>query len=557
MERTSSDRDNEKDTSSDRHRDGREESGPSKSEAGSVGSLHRTVGNQAVKRLYRTGNLQAKLAVSQPDDPAEREAERVADQVIRMKEMKPTSDPQEGIQVSRKPVSEESVVGDETEQRIESITTGGKPLSPSTRSFFEPRFGRDFSNVRVHTGAKADEAARSINAEAFTHDTDMVFRSGKYDPNSSVGKQLMAHELTHVVQQTEPANLQPSQQEQLRARTIQHGGVAKYVQRQKEETSYDDLIKDLAGALQQYYGAGVAGVENAETAFGLGGSGGTSLGDILIGGVIGAVGVAGAVAGGLEAAVAAAVLGGTATIASWTKDLIKYIASGNSMGLIEYLNAQRSEFKKWEDAFEKGMADAGQARSTLKSHPHLDFSPLLNENVDKKKARVEIDKLNKNLNSLGAKISKSWEQWIVSGWLAAPNKGDGHVYYEHYAPNWEYGEQPQIPGLQLPSRSRKAVDSAWGGGTKVTQLGIPVRVWLQHPRTFPSTRRQQRGPSIESRGPPGSGLTWSKLEKKPGKNWKVTAAGYEGQEYKQKVAEGYSERAPIPRVEELDLTGYF
>jgi hypothetical protein len=82
------------------------------------------------------------------------------------------------------------------ESRIQSLKGGGQPLSEPTRSFFEPRFGQDFSQVRVHT-----ESARVVNAKAFTIGKDVVFGAGQYSPETSSGKRLLAHELTHVVQQ--------------------------------------------------------------------------------------------------------------------------------------------------------------------------------------------------------------------------------------------------------------------------------------------------------------------------------------------------------------------
>lgn len=78
---------------------------------------------------------------------------------------------------------------------------GGSPLSPATRTFFEPRFGADFGQVRVHTGARAEETAKSINARAFTVGRSIAFGAGQYAPASQEGRHLLAHELTHVVQQ--------------------------------------------------------------------------------------------------------------------------------------------------------------------------------------------------------------------------------------------------------------------------------------------------------------------------------------------------------------------
>lgn len=78
---------------------------------------------------------------------------------------------------------------------------GGSPLDPGARTFFEERMGHDFSDVRVHTGGRADESARSIHAQAYTVGTQVVFRSGAYQPDTDAGRHVLAHELAHVVQQ--------------------------------------------------------------------------------------------------------------------------------------------------------------------------------------------------------------------------------------------------------------------------------------------------------------------------------------------------------------------
>jgi len=87
------------------------------------------------------------------------------------------------------------------ESNIDAMKGGGQRLSESTRAFFEPRFGADFSQVRVHNNTKAAGAAQAINAKAFTTGKDIVFNSDQYSPGTSSGKRLLAHELTHVVQQ--------------------------------------------------------------------------------------------------------------------------------------------------------------------------------------------------------------------------------------------------------------------------------------------------------------------------------------------------------------------
>ena len=87
------------------------------------------------------------------------------------------------------------------EARINAIRGGGQPLPGSTWAFFEPRFGQDFSQVRLHTDARAADAARAVNARAFTVGRDVVFGVGQYAPETTPGGRLLAHELTHVVQQ--------------------------------------------------------------------------------------------------------------------------------------------------------------------------------------------------------------------------------------------------------------------------------------------------------------------------------------------------------------------
>src|SRR6266516_6868887 len=77
----------------------------------------------------------------------------------------------------------------------------GQPLDQATRTFMEPRFGHDFSKVRVHTDARATESAHAVNALAYTVGHNIVFGGGQYTPNTTAGQRLLAHELTHTVQQ--------------------------------------------------------------------------------------------------------------------------------------------------------------------------------------------------------------------------------------------------------------------------------------------------------------------------------------------------------------------
>ncbi|MFI6099606.1 DUF4157 domain-containing protein [Lentzea sp. NPDC051213] len=94
-----------------------------------------------------------------------------------------------------------AVVEEERSPVHNVITSGGAPLDTGVREDMEGRFGQDFSDVRVHTGSEAHESAKSVNAQAYTVGSNIVFQSDKYNPGSDSGKHMLAHELTHVVQQ--------------------------------------------------------------------------------------------------------------------------------------------------------------------------------------------------------------------------------------------------------------------------------------------------------------------------------------------------------------------
>jgi hypothetical protein len=203
-------------------------------------ALQRTAGNWAVNQLLQSGSsnigaIQPKLIVGQPGDRYEQEADQVANQVMRMSEpriqrrvdleeeedevfqTKPLAE-QITPSVQRQSIEEEEEdekellltsqgagqtpeVTPELESRIEVLRGGGQALDSGVRTQMEPAFVADFSGVRVHADAKADTLSRALNARAFTVGQDIFFRQGAYSPGSSSGRELLAHELTHVVQQ--------------------------------------------------------------------------------------------------------------------------------------------------------------------------------------------------------------------------------------------------------------------------------------------------------------------------------------------------------------------
>jgi len=200
--------------------------------------------------------VQAKLKIGKPNDRYEQEADRVADRVMSASESSHVAAPvagsitpltvqraeeeeaqtlplqrqeeEEGAaqpKLQRQPEEEEEAQPmlqrqEEEEEEMQMKPAGnvvapkhfaaqmsrvrdsGQPLPVSERAFFEPRFGTDFSGVRVHSGGQAAEMSRNVQARAFTVGNDLVFGAGQYEPGSVKGRKLLAHELTHVVQQS-------------------------------------------------------------------------------------------------------------------------------------------------------------------------------------------------------------------------------------------------------------------------------------------------------------------------------------------------------------------
>ena len=184
-----------------------------------LAAVPETSGSRGLQQHIPQHIIQAKLTISHPNDLYEQEADRVADQVLRMPDpalAKPGVDPTpiRALSLQRKCASceDEELQRKSNNPHTETPSTGldtvaatlrqgGRPLDATTRSFFEPRFGVDFGNVRVHTDGPASRSAEAIHALAYTAGHNVVFRRGYYDPNRDSGRRLLAHELTHVVQQ--------------------------------------------------------------------------------------------------------------------------------------------------------------------------------------------------------------------------------------------------------------------------------------------------------------------------------------------------------------------
>lgn len=154
--------------------------------------------------------LRQKLAISQPGDEFEREADRVAAQVMKMPDqpgnraLRKTGD--NPLVQRRAAASSGTTAGYAPPIVHDVLAQPGQPLDATARTFFEPRFGHDFSRVRVHADAQAAESAKAVNAIAYTVGSDIAFAAGQYRAGTIEGLRLLAHELTHVVQQqTDPS----------------------------------------------------------------------------------------------------------------------------------------------------------------------------------------------------------------------------------------------------------------------------------------------------------------------------------------------------------------
>jgi hypothetical protein len=182
------------------------------------GNFQSAAGNLAIQRFLTTGLIQAKLSISQPGDGDEEEADRIAKQVVspgstpiaqKQCECGQSSGGNECLQCS----TENSHVQRKPIRRAPASTVSpsalrlgiGRSLDATTRDFMKSHFGSGIDDVRIHTDDGAAKSAAAIDADAFTIGRDIVFGAGRYAPTTVDGKQLLAHELTHVFQQQKVA----------------------------------------------------------------------------------------------------------------------------------------------------------------------------------------------------------------------------------------------------------------------------------------------------------------------------------------------------------------
>ena len=200
------------------------------------------IANIPLRRPDTPTPIQAKLTIGEPGDKYEQEADETARQVVQRihqpqsEKLQRESLPDEEDELQMKPlgnIQRESLPDEEEELQMKPMVQrvsdggiaatqdleasinqargGGQPLTKNIREPMEQGFGADFSRVKVHTDTQSDQLNRAIQAKAFTTGQDVFFRQGEYNPGSRGGQELIAHELTHVVQQNGGA-VQPTMQ---------------------------------------------------------------------------------------------------------------------------------------------------------------------------------------------------------------------------------------------------------------------------------------------------------------------------------------------------------
>lgn len=162
---------------------------------------HASAGGECAECAKKKSPLQRKLTIGASNDPLEREADRVADQIMSMPVNSKVNSTPPLIQRFSGQASEGVGTAPPSVDRV--LASSGRPLEPLLRQDMEARFGHDFSQVRVHAGSEAEQSAKDVNAHAYTMGYNIVFGTDQFAPETHGGKRLLAHELTHVVQQSD------------------------------------------------------------------------------------------------------------------------------------------------------------------------------------------------------------------------------------------------------------------------------------------------------------------------------------------------------------------
>jgi hypothetical protein len=202
--------------------------------------------------VCKKNRLQAKLTIGASNDPLEQEADRVADQVLATPVHSAISGATPSIQRFTGQSTADAAIAPPSVDRV--LSGFGRPLDKALQQDMGQRFGHDFSRVRVHTGAAAEQSARDVNSNAYAVGNNVVFGTGQFAPQTHYGKRLLAHELTHVIQQADSPQIMwgPSSvnmistrrsEEQILTRSTLHTDKDLYNMMQKFRSKNDQLTE--------------------------------------------------------------------------------------------------------------------------------------------------------------------------------------------------------------------------------------------------------------------------------------------------------------------------
>jgi hypothetical protein len=164
-----------------------------------TGGNHTIAGEECAEWAKNKTGLQRKLAIGRSNDPLEQEADRIAEQAMTAPSHSAVSSAPPRIQRYAGQATDGLDIAPASVDRV--LSGSGRPLDAAIQQDMGQRFGHDFSRVRVHTGAAAEQSARDVNSNAYAVGNNVVFGTGQFAPQTHYGKRLLAHELTHVIQQ--------------------------------------------------------------------------------------------------------------------------------------------------------------------------------------------------------------------------------------------------------------------------------------------------------------------------------------------------------------------
>ncbi|TCV86752.1 eCIS core domain-containing protein [Sulfurirhabdus autotrophica] len=211
---------------------------------------HTVAGGACTECAKKTNGLQRKLAIGASNDPLEREADQVADQAMTTSAHSTLGNTPVRIQRYAGQTAGDADMAPSSVDHV--LASTGRPLEPAFRQDMEQRLGYDFSQVRVHSDAAAEQSARDVHAHAYTVGHDVVFGAGRFTPGTRDGQRLIAHELTHVIQQQGAEGVSAGQSDGKRSLSSDSTGIPNVIQRKVVDDNNHLPCRAVAGRNAAY-----------------------------------------------------------------------------------------------------------------------------------------------------------------------------------------------------------------------------------------------------------------------------------------------------------------